>query len=65
MNKYLMGPVIINNRVCIAGQELPPAPGDNRNITVINNKVYINGYEWKDNQWKRTLKAMWYAYTNF
>ena len=65
MKQNFTGPVIIGNRVCIAGQELPPAPGNNRNITVINNKVYINGYEWKDGEWKRTLKAMWYAQTNF
>lgn len=59
------GAVIIDNRVCINGQEIPPAPGSGNNITIINNKVYINGYEWKGDHWERTLKAMWYAFANF
>lgn len=24
------------------------------------NTFYINGYEYKDGKWKRTLKALWY-----
>jgi hypothetical protein len=30
------------------------------NTTQINGKVYIDGYELKNGEWKRTLKALWY-----
>lgn len=29
-------------------------------VTQVNDKLYCNGYEWKDNKWKRTLKALFY-----
>lgn len=28
--------------------------------TTINSKVYIDGFELKSGQWKRTLKALWH-----
>ena len=28
--------------------------------TQVNNNIYINGYEYKDGKWKRTLKALFY-----
>ena len=33
------------------------------NTSIINNQVYINGYELKENEvWKKTLKARWHKY---
>ena len=26
----------------------------------VNNRFYVNGYEYKNGEWKRTLKALWY-----
>ena len=31
-------------------------------LTTIGDKVYVNGYEFKDGQFKRTLKALWYKW---
>ena len=58
------GIVVIGDRVWINGKELPKAPGNgNSNISVvINNKAYINGYEFVDGEWKRTLKSIWVCY---
>jgi hypothetical protein len=53
---------IISNRVYINGKELPPVPSAGRNSTVINGKVYIDGYEFKHGKWKKTLKALWYKW---
>lgn len=53
---------VIGNKVIINGVELPPVPSKGYNSTVINGKVYIDGYEFKDGKWKRTLKALWYLW---
>jgi hypothetical protein len=29
-------------------------------VTQVNDKLYCNGYEWKDDKWKHTLKALFY-----
>lgn len=64
---YSKGVVTIGKRVWINGEELPEVPSKKQgyNQTVINNKIYIDGYEWKNGKWKRTLKALWYALINF
>lgn len=54
--------VIMNNEIIIGGIKMPPCPASGHNITIINNKVYANGYELIDGKWKRTLKALWYKF---
>lgn len=53
---------VINNKIYYKGNLLPehPKKSTSSNVTIINDKLYINGFEWKNNQWKRTLKAIWY-----
>ena len=54
---------VINGQAYYKGNPLPKLPNKHQsysNVTIINDKLYINGYEWKNNQWKRTLKALWY-----
>ena len=53
------------NEVYINGQKIPPLPNQskfaiNNNTTIINNHIFMNGYEFKNGEWKRTLKALWY-----
>ena len=38
------GVVVIGNEVTINGIKMPPCPGEGHNSTIINNKVYLNGY---------------------
>ena len=57
-----LGVVVIGNEVIINGVKMQPCPAKGHNATVINNKVYLNGYELIDGEWKRTLKAMWYKW---
>jgi hypothetical protein len=52
--------VVRGNKVTINGVELPPVPSSGYNSTVIDGKVYIDGYEFKNGKWRRTLKALWY-----
>ena len=56
--------MVIGNRVWINGEDLPPAPTKRKghNITQINGEVYIDGYEFKKEKWRRTLKALWHLW---
>ena len=56
------GVVVIGNEVTIDGVKMPPCPATGYNSTIINNKVYLNGYEIVDGEWKKTLKALWYKW---
>lgn len=52
----------IGNKIFIDDVEVPPVISSSKgtNSTIIDGKLYVNGYEWKDGYWKRTLKAFWY-----
>lgn len=54
------GVIIIGNEVIINGIKMPPCPAKRHNSTIINNKVYIDGYELVNGKWKKTLRALWH-----
>lgn len=57
--------VIVGNKIMINGKQVPPVPGKRgsyRSVTTINNKVYIDGYEFVDGYWEKTLRALWYKW---
>lgn len=54
------GVMICGGAVRIDGEKLPPCPAKGNNTTIINRKVYIGGYEFKNGKWKRTFKALWH-----
>lgn len=56
------GVVVIGNEVTIDGVKMPPCPAKGHYSTIINNKVYLNGYELVNGKWKRTLKALWHKW---
>ena len=35
---------------------------DCNSIVQINDKLYVNGYEYNHGYWKRTLKALWHLW---
>lgn len=61
-SNIISGSCIINGTVVANGVELPPSPTGCHNATVINNKVYIDGYEFKNGKWKKTLRAWWHLW---
>lgn len=67
MNIVKSGSVTIsrNDRMVSTGSYLMPFHHKmtGQNVTVINDKCYIDGYELVDRKWKRTLKALWHKYT--
>lgn len=54
--------IVVGNEVTINGVKMPPCPAKGRCSTVINNKVYIDGYELVDGKWKKTLRALWHKW---
>jgi len=61
-SNIISGTAIINGTVIVNGAELPTPPTNCRNTTIINNKVYIDGYEFKNGKWKKTLRAWWHLW---
>lgn len=56
------------NLIYINGKRLPPLPNQSKNngftignnTTISGNRVFVNGYEYKNGEWKRTLRALWH-----
>lgn len=54
--------IVKGNQVWINGNPLPSAPCKGHNSTVIDDKVYLDGYEFKNGKWKRTFRAFWHLW---
>ena len=54
--------VVVGNEVTINGVKLPPCPAKGHNSTIIDNKVYLDGYEFVNGKWKRTLRSLWHKW---
>lgn len=52
--------VSYDGSIMVNGQKVPEFVCMNKgnSITQIDNKVFINGYEYKNGRWRRTLKAL-------
>ena len=57
------GVIVHGNMVFINGEALPPVPSACNNITTVNGNVFIDGYEFKNGKWKRTLRALFHLFT--
>lgn len=59
MGEYKQSVWAIGNVVYINGEKLPPTPNKRRgsHVVQVGDRIFVNGYEWKDNQWKRTLRS--------
>lgn len=60
-----MGFCVIDGKCTYNGKPIPSPPRfkkNNTNVTTINDKVYVNGWEYfyKEHKWKRTPAAIWY-----
>tara|TARA_Y100001972_G_C7378792_1_gene198702 strand:- start:128 stop:328 length:201 start_codon:yes stop_codon:yes gene_type:complete len=52
--------VIIKEGVVIINKREYKKPGHGNKITSINGNIYINGYKFKNGEFKRSIVAMWY-----
>ena len=62
-NKFVNCQILTSDgRMILNGEEIPKPPTKMNNTTMINGKVFVGGYEYKDGKWKRTLKAWFHKY---
>lgn len=54
--------VIGNEGVFVNGKKYPLPNYKCSPSTVINNHIFIDGYELKDGKWKKTLRAVFHKY---
>jgi hypothetical protein len=67
-NNYIAKSIIGGNSnltecsIIVNGVKLPQPPTGSYNVTMINDKVYVDGYEFKNGKWKKTLKAWFHLW---
>lgn len=55
---------MIEDKIYFNGKVITYLPSDdkNMNVSVVNGRLYMNGYEWIDGKWVRNLRALWHLY---
>lgn len=51
-----------NEKLIVNGKEMPKPPVSMNNVTMINGNVFVGGYEYKDGEWKKTVRALLHKY---
>ena len=51
-----------HSKVIISSEEIPLPGGITKNVTIINNNVFVNGKQYIDGKWKFTLRALWHKF---
>lgn len=67
INTYRQNCIVLDSgKLFFNGIELPPLPSRRKGInqTVIDNKIYVNGFELTNGKWKRTFAAWLYSMFN-
>lgn len=52
----------MDGKMILNGKEIPKPPVKDNNVTMINGSVFVGGYEYKDGEWKKTLRALFHKY---
>jgi hypothetical protein len=53
---------IQENSLSVNGNEFPLPKGNGNNSAVVNGNIFVNGYEFRDGEWKRTLRALFHRF---
>lgn len=56
------GQLILGKEIMVNGKKIPRPPGNGKNISIINDRVFANGYEYRNGGWIKTLRAMLHKY---
>lgn len=50
------------NKIIVNGEEIALEKGMGKSITVINERLFVDGKELIDGKWKRTVRAAWHRF---
>ena len=51
------------DRIVVNGVTMPVPPKFKANsVTIVDNRLFVGGYEYIDGKWKRTLRALWHKW---
>ena len=50
------------NNVIVNGKEIPLENGMGNSVTIIDNRVFVDGKEYVNGEWKRSLTALWHKF---
>lgn len=56
------GQLIMGKEISVNGKKIPNPTGNGHNISIINDRVFANGYEYRNGERVKTLLAMWHKY---
>lgn len=56
------GQLIMGKEISVNGKKIPNPPGNGHNISIINGRVFANGYEYRDEKWVKTFWSIWHKY---
>lgn len=57
LKKSYQNIVVMDGELYINGEKVPRPKGNKRKTNIVQSgrKIFVNGYEWKHNKWKRTF----------
>ena len=51
------------DRIVVNGVTIPNPPKFKANsVTIVDNRLFVGGYEYINGKWKRTLRALWHKW---
>lgn len=56
------GQLILGEKIIVNGNKIPKPPCGGKNISIINDRVFADGYEYRNGGWIKTLRAMLHKY---
>lgn len=51
-----------DGKIILNGEVIEYPNKEHHSVTIINNSVFVDGLEYKDGEWKRTLRALWHKW---
>lgn len=51
------------DRIVVNGVTIPNPPKlKAKSVTIVDNRLFVGGYEYINGKWKRTLRALWHKW---
>lgn len=61
-NQYTTIAQDYNGKIILNGKEITLPFKDYHNMTIINNSIFVDGYEYKNGEWVKTFRALWHKW---